>query len=122
MVITRSMPTLWREVYVEGRVGVDQETVLHHLEELAKKLDIEVRYEFAGGHVGKGVLRGRKIAVIDAALRVPERVAALASILADEPTNDHYLPPAVRAWLDQALTLRPALSDNGADPKAEAES
>lgn len=104
----------------EGRVGVDHETVLHHLEELAKKLGVDVRYEAAAGHVGKGVLRGQKIAVIDARLRVPERVAALASILADEPTNGLYLPPAVRAWLDRSLTCRPSENGNGADQEAGA--
>lgn len=100
---------------------MDHETVLHHLEELAKKLGVEVRYEAAAGHVGKGVLRGQKIAIIDAGLRVPERVAALASILADEPTNGLYVPPAVRAWLDSALACQPADHDNGAEREAGAE-
>lgn len=98
---------------------MDHETVLHHLEELAKRLGIEVRYEAAAGHVGKGLLRGRKIAVIDAGLRVPERVAALATILADEPTNGIYLPPAVRAWLDSAVACQ--TSNNNAGPQADAD-
>ncbi len=107
----------------EGNTGgVDQETMLHHLEELAKRLGVEVRYEAAAGRVGKGVLRGRKIAVIDASLRVHERVAALASILADEPTNGVYLPPAVRTRLEAGRAADPSSGDNGngADPEADA--
>lgn len=83
--------------YARGRVDVmDDETALHHLEELAGGLDIELRYEAAAGRAGLCVLRGRKTAVIDESLRVAERAEALAMILADEPIEDVYLPPAVR--------------------------
>ena len=75
--------------------------MLHHLEELAKRLGIEVRYESAAGHVGRGVLRGKKIAIIEADLRVPERAAALASLLSAEPTEGVYLPPEVRDRLEE---------------------
>ncbi len=91
---------------------MDHETVLHHLEELAKRLDIEVRYESAAGRVGKAVLRGKKIAVVDASLRVVDRVAALASLLADEEINGVYLPPAVRNRIDAAT---PCLSGENTD-------
>jgi len=100
---------------------VDHETVLHHLEELAKRLGIEVRYESAAGRVGKAVLRGKKIAVVDASLRVVDRVAALASILADEEINGVYLPPAVRRRIDDATPWRPDENDGGADLEADAE-
>ncbi len=117
--------------------------MLHHLEELAARLGIEVRYEPAAGRVGVGRLRGQRIAVIDAALRVNERLAALASILAGETIDGLYVPPAVRQRLDRAAPLRSAPSAgemtqdeetggqcdsspppddaNGADPKAGAE-
>lgn len=75
---------------------MDDETVLHHLQELAAGLDIELRYEAAAGRAGLCVLRGKKTAVIDENLRVAERAEALAMILADEPIEDVYLPPAVR--------------------------
>ena len=80
---------------------MDAETVLHHLEELAKRLGIVVRYETSAGHVGMGVLRGRKIAIIEAELRVPERAAALASLLSREQTEGVYLPPEVRDRLEE---------------------
>ncbi|MGD9495599.1 MAG: hypothetical protein AB7Y46_04740 [Armatimonadota bacterium] len=97
---------------------MDQETLLQHLEELAKRLGIEVRYEPAAGRVGKGTLRGRRIAVIDASLRVGERAAALASILADEPIDGVYLPPAVRARLEAATALD-SLPGGGDDSDAD---
>lgn len=100
---------------------MDQETILHHLEELAKRLGIEVRYESAAGRVGKAVLRGKKIAVVDASLRVVDRVAALASIMADEEINGIYLPPAVRGRIDAATPFRPGEDDDGADLAADAD-
>ena len=86
--------------------------MLHHLEELAGKLGIEVRYEAAAGRVGTGVLRGRKIAVIDADLRVPQRVSALASLLAEHSVDDMCLAPEVRKLLD---ACSPARADAPAD-------
>jgi hypothetical protein len=80
---------------------MDDATLLHHLEELSQRLGIELRYEAAAGRAGLCVLRGRKVAVIDDSLRLPERVEALASILADQPADDIYLPPAVRERLAQ---------------------
>ena len=85
---------------------MDQETMLHHFEELARKLGVDVRYQAAAGRVGLCVLRGERVAVIDANLRVPDRVAALASVLAGEELNGIYVPPAVRKRLDQSRPLR----------------
>jgi len=85
---------------------VDAETMLHHLEELAERLDIEVRYEAASGRVGLGVLRGQKLAIIEADLRVPERVGALAALLADQPIEGVYLPEEVREHLAECLASR----------------
>ncbi len=80
--------------------------MLHHFEELAKRLGIAVRYQAAAGRVGLCVLRGERVAVIDANLRVPDRVAALAGVLAGEELNGIYVPPAVRKRLDQSRPLR----------------
>jgi len=85
---------------------VDQETMLHHLEELAERMGVEVRYEAAAGRVGVCVLRGQRVAVIDANLRVPDRVAALASVLAGEELTSLYMPPEVRRRLVKARPLR----------------
>lgn len=85
---------------------MDQETMLHHLEELAERLGITLRYESAAGRVGLCKLRGKRVAVIDANLRVSDRLAALASILTDEDLNGVYVPPAVRRRLEGSSPLR----------------
>ncbi|MFO8080169.1 MAG: hypothetical protein R6V07_07690 [Armatimonadota bacterium] len=85
---------------------MDQETMLHHLEELAERLGVSIRYEAAAGRVGVCRLRGSRVAVIDANLRVPDRVAALASVLADEELDGVYIPPEVRRRLDRSCPLR----------------
>ena len=101
---------------------MDHETMLHHLEELAEKLGIEVRYESAAGRVGMCVLRGKRMAIVDSNLRVPDRVAALLSVLAREDLNGVYIPPAVRRGLDATdpLRVRPEAEDvDGRDAAAE---
>jgi len=98
---------------------LDAETILHHLEELATRLSIEVRYEAAAGRVGAATLRGQKIAIIDADLRAPERAGALATVLADEPLNGIYIAPEVREHLESCL-LRATRRADAADP-ADAE-
>lgn len=85
---------------------MDQETMLHHLEELAERLGISVRYEAAAGRVGVCRLRGERVAVIDANLRVPDRVAALSSVLADEELDGVYIAPEVRRRIDRSCPLR----------------
>ena len=85
---------------------MDQETMLHHLEELAEKLGIDVRYESAAGRVGMGMLRGKRVAVIDSNLRVNDRVAALCTILAGEQIGEIYVPPAIRKRIDRSSPLR----------------
>lgn len=96
---------------------MDADTMLHHLEELARRLGIEVRYESAAGRVGMGVLRGARIAVVDADLRVPQRVNALATLLADQPIEGVYLPPEVREHLQACL---PAEAPPGPDTNHDA--
>lgn len=93
--------------------------MLHHLEELAERVGIKVRYEAAAGRVGMCVLRGTRVAVIDANLRVPDRVAALASVLAGEELNGVYIPPEIRQRLERSRPLRVLPGD--VEPADEAE-
>ncbi len=90
--------------------------MLHHLEELAEQVGIEVRYQPAAGRVGICLLQGTRVAIIDANLRVPERVAALASVLAEEELNGVYIPPAVRRRLLGSSPLRVRPEDQPQKP------
>jgi len=94
---------------------VDADTMLHYLEELAGRLEIEVRYQASSGRVGLGVLRGQKIAIIEADLRVPERVGALASLLADQDIEGVYVPEEVREHLASCLS-EPGATENDDGP------
>jgi hypothetical protein len=79
---------------------VDDEELLAKLEQLAEAIGITVRYEDTEGRSGSAVLRGQKVAVVDAGLSLRGRIEALAAILAREDTEGMYLPPAVRALLE----------------------
>ncbi len=81
--------------------AMDDQTLLHHLEQLAQRMGIEVCYEPAGGKAGICMLRGRKRAVIDSTLTVADRAEALSIVLGDCDTEEHYLPPAVRERLNR---------------------
>ena len=101
-------------------------------------LDPVLRAAFRGPAAGNTsaldlvVLRGERVAVIDSSLRVPDRIAAVASVLAGEELNGVYLPPAVRKRLDASrpLRVRPGEAwaemapdpedEDGADPEADA--
>jgi len=80
---------------------MDDQTLLHHLEQLAEGLGVEVCYEAAGGRAGLCVLRGQKRAVIDHKLTVSARVEALAAVLTDCDIEGLYVPPAVRELLER---------------------
>ena len=71
------------------------------LEDLAKLLGVQVRYEPTGGRSGAGVLHGEKVAVINSEQPLRERVEALAAVLAKEDSEHVYLPPVVRELLEK---------------------
>jgi len=80
---------------------MDDQTLLHHLEQLAEGLGVEISYEAAGGRAGLCLLRGQKRAIVDHKLTVSARVEALAAILADCDIEGLYVPPAVRQLLER---------------------
>jgi hypothetical protein len=63
---------------------VDDDELLLKLEDLAKALGMTVRYEDTEGRSGSAILRGQKVAVVDARLSLHGRLEALAAILAAE--------------------------------------
>jgi hypothetical protein len=73
------------------------------LNDLAQKLDIQVRVEylddqvFSGGRLCR--LKGRKIIFIDKRLTVDERIRQLGSGLAEQDLSQYYILPALRKYL-----------------------
>jgi len=82
---------------------VEHEWLLLELLSAADKLGIEVRSEpfETGGTSAGGIckLRGRELILIDAKASVPDRAAALATVLADLDHERVYLAPLAREYL-----------------------
>lgn len=78
---------------------MDWEDLLEELSRLAQRLGVEVRLQPTAGRVGRCVLRGKPVIVLDVAFRVRDRAEALAMMLADCDTEEHYIPEAVREFL-----------------------
>ena len=84
---------------------MDDETVCHHLEQLAAHLEIAVRYEPAAGKAGYCVLRGERTILVDHRLSQRNRAAALARVLCRFDSEDIFLPPVVRGMLETGRRL-----------------
>ena len=78
---------------------MDDETICHHLEQLATHLEIAVSYEPTAGKAGFCVLNGEKVIFIDHRLSQRNRAAALARMLCGFDSEDIFLPPVVRSLL-----------------------
>jgi hypothetical protein len=81
---------------------VDDETLCHHLEQLAAHLDVSVRYEPSAGKAGYCLLNGEPTIFIDSHLALRHRAAALARLLSGFDTEEVFLPPVVRSLLEQS--------------------
>lgn len=81
---------------------MDDDTVLTKLEDLARALDIVIRYEpTEDGRSGVCRLRGIKTVIIHSGLPAGARISALVDALAKEDTEGIYLPPVIREMLEQ---------------------
>jgi hypothetical protein len=86
---------------------MDPETIYHHLEELAKKLDISIRYDdMTGSQFGikSGLckIKGKYLYVMDSSQDISERIAALSECLCQMDLEGIYVIPAVRELLARA--------------------
>jgi len=79
---------------------MDDDTICHHLEQLASHLEIAVRYEPTAGKAGYCVLKGERVIFIDHRLSQRNRAAALARMLCGFDSEDMFLPPVVRTMLE----------------------
>lgn len=89
---------------------MEWDEVVSELEKLARKLAVEVRYEPTSGRVGRCVLFGAPVIVLDNNLRLRDRAEGLALMLADLDTEAHYLPDMIRDFLDKRRGLYDNLS------------
>jgi len=84
---------------------MDDDTICHHLEQLARYLDVYVRYEPSAGKAGYCILNGERTIFIDHHLSLRQRAAALARMLCQFDCEGLFLPPVVRAMIDASREL-----------------
>ncbi|MBW2610045.1 MAG: hypothetical protein JRC68_06845 [Deltaproteobacteria bacterium] len=83
---------------------MDEKNILSQLEELARSLDIEVRYEqikkegtfYAGGLCQ---LKGEDILIVNSKATVSDQIQALAGALKSFNLSQVYMRPALREFL-----------------------
>ena len=85
---------------------MDDDTICHHLEQLAAHLEIKVRYEPSAGKAGLCILHGEKTIFVDERLNLKNRANALARLLCPFDSEDMFLPPVVRELLGACRQLQ----------------
>lgn len=75
---------------------MDKEKILENLEEVAKKLSIEVRYEDLETKGGMCRLKDRQIIMVNKSLPLKEKIKTLAQNLRRLDLNKVYILPALR--------------------------
>ena len=90
------------------------EQITEALEQAAKQLGVQVRYETMTGEVaGSGglcKLKGQWCVIIDRKVTPTDRAATLTEALAQLDTDGVFLPPEVRDALTAARAARPPLT------------
>ncbi len=92
---------------------MDDDTICHHLEQLAAHLEITIRYEPSAGKAGLCTLHGQKTIFVDERLNLKSRANALARLLCQFNSEDLFLPPVVRELLERCRQLE---SEEGTTP------
>lgn len=87
------------------------ERLLSELETLASRLGIVVRVESFGGgtlegHGGLCWVHGKPVVMMDSSLSVTERIATLTGALAAFELGGVYVPPLVRACIEDQIPNR----------------
>jgi hypothetical protein len=85
---------------------MDPESIYQHLEQIAEKVGISIRYEnLASSEVtpssGLCRVRGRYLYIMDTSKDVDERIKALCQCLGQMDLEGIYVMPAVRELLDR---------------------
>ncbi len=91
----------------DGKPTIDPENLLASLEEVAAKLNINVRYEnIVGGPIkatsGSCKIRGEEVILIDRRMSTMEKLFALGKELQRFNLENLYIPPAARKFLQRS--------------------
>jgi len=84
---------------------LDNRTILNLLEELAQRLDVEIRYEslegeaaFSGGGLCR--IRGRRVIIVNRAAAPDIKVRTIAAALRRFDLGEIYVKPALREFME----------------------
>jgi hypothetical protein len=85
--------------------GLDDRTLLHHMEEVASAIGLDIRYERLEGETsgfpgGLCRIRSKQVLILSSEATPREKVMALARALRRFDLSRVYLRPAVRQILD----------------------
>ncbi|MGQ9733421.1 MAG: hypothetical protein ACUVX8_19365 [Candidatus Zipacnadales bacterium] len=89
-----------------GIIAMDDDALCHCLEQLASRLQVNVRYEPSAGKAGYCVLNGERTIFIDPRMTLQNRAAALARLLSPFDCEGIFLPPTVRNLLEAYRSLK----------------
>lgn len=78
---------------------MEPEELLSELQDVAEKLQVTVRFESTGGRVGRCLLYGQVLVLVDKYLPLRDKIEGLAQALADLDYDDIYMPELVRNLL-----------------------
>lgn len=92
--------------FSKGEAGLDEETLLGQLEELAQSLDIEIRYEplkregsfFPGGLCR---IKGEYVLILNSTATIEDKIHTLAKAVNRFDLSRVYLRPGLREFLDK---------------------
>ena len=86
---------------------MDNRTILNLLEELAQRLDVEIRYEslegeaaFSGGGLCR--IRGRRVIIVNRTAAPDIKVRTIAAALCRFDLGEIYVKPALRELMETA--------------------
>lgn len=78
---------------------MEPDELLDELQQIASKLNVTVRFESTGGRVGRCLLQGEMLVVVDKYLPLRDKIEGLAQALADLDYEAIYMPELVRELL-----------------------
>jgi len=88
--------------------GLDNTTIMGHLETLAHTLEIQIRYEHLGGESafssgGLCRIRNKDIIIVNSMATTEEKIQTLAKALRRFDLSQIYLKPALRDFLENTI-------------------
>ncbi len=87
--------------------------IVHELEQVARQLDLQIRYEKGDFEGGYCILKEQKVLVVNKKLVESRKAGALALALAEYGVESIYLKPAIRTFIEDET----AKAGRGRKPK-----